>query len=123
MITDFEVGVFERSATLSSGTSALASGKYVAQLPRGRSYGTTMNASATRSPSGHSLIEVDELALDEAELDHVGRVHEHDAALAADAAVAIVEAVDRRVVLVVAADRHHAQAARRQREIGQASRR
>ena len=76
MITDFDVGVFLRSATLSIGTSTLVSGKYVAQLPRGRSYGTTMNAGATRSPSCHSPTRSTTWPLDEPALDHVGRVHE-----------------------------------------------
>ena len=117
MTTDFDVGVRDRSAMLSSGTSTLASGKYVAAAPRGRSYGTTMKRLGDALAVVPLADQVDDLALDEAELGHVGRVHEHDAALAVDAAVAIVEAVDRRVVLIVAADRHHPQPARRQREV------
>ena len=46
--TYFDAGVLLRSATLSIGTSGFASGKYVAQLPRGMGKGTTRKRSAVR---------------------------------------------------------------------------
>ena len=57
--------------------------------------------------------DVDHLAVGEPERGEVGRVHEHHAATLLDAAVAVVEPVDRGVVLIVRAHRLQQQASRR----------
>src|SRR5258708_4142096 len=69
--------------------------------------------------------DVDDLTILEPQPGQVVAVDEHDAAVAGEAAVAVVEAVDGGVVLVVAADRHHqklpfAQLALRKRMHGEA---
>ena len=51
--------------------------------------------------------EIDELTRLEVLVFHVVRVHEDDAPAVIDAAITVVQTVDRGVELVVAADRHH----------------
>src|SRR5216684_255139 len=53
--------------------------------------------------------EVDHLSLAQAEVDDVVAVHQHDAPLADEAAMPVLQPVDGRVVLIVAAHRHHEQ--------------
>ena len=102
----FDVGVLEVSATESSGTNTLASGKYVAAQPRAVSNSTTRKSLARRStPSSPLTDDVDPVPVGEPARAYVVRVHEDDAAALLDPAVAVVQAVDRGVELVVAAHR------------------
>jgi hypothetical protein len=58
--------------------------------------------------------QIHDRALCESRLADVRGVEHHDAALVADAAVAVVESVDGRVELIVAADGHHQKLAGRE---------
>ena len=61
--------------------------------------------------------QIDNLAFLQTGRRNVARVHHHYAALAVDAAIAIVQAVDGGVVLVVAAHGHHQEAPRSQLDV------
>src|SRR5258708_10759806 len=58
--------------------------------------------------------EIDDLALGDAELVHVGAVEKHHPPFVREPAVAILQSIDRRVVLIVRADGHHQKLARRE---------
>ncbi len=100
------------SATLPSGTSAFASGKYAAAQPPRKVVGDDLGSprpSASRPPKW--LVRSTRSPAAQPCGRDVVRVKQHDAAVAGDAAIAIVRAVDRRVELVVAADRRQSEAA------------
>ena len=98
--TDFDVGVLLCSATLSIGTSTLASGKYIAALRRAM-VGHHLHLRRNPLAAGKVARDVDHLHVPETKRFEVSRVDEDDPTTAVHAAVAIVRPVDRRIELIV----------------------